>query len=226
MRLIFVRHGHPDYINDCLTELGRIQAKQAAERLKGEGIEKIYSSPCGRAYETAAYTASMLNLDIIKLDFMREISWGSIDGTPIYADGHPWNVADSALLGGVDFFSKTDEEKIWKNNIVAYEKEKVCKSFDEWLENLGYRRERNLYRVVGNDTDKSVALFSHGGSSTAVLSHLLDLPFAYLLTRLCPDFTAITILNFGNQKDELVIPRIEIANDTRHIKSGGITYGR
>lgn len=226
MRLIFVRHGHPDYINDCLTELGRIQAKQAAERLKGEGIEKIYSSPCGRAYETAAYTASMLNLDIIKLDFMREISWGSIDGTPIYADGHPWNVADSVLLGGIDFFSKTDEEKIWKNNIVAYEKEKVCKSFDEWLENLGYRRERNLYRVVGNDTDKSVALFSHGGSSTAVLSHLLDLPFAYLLTRLCPDFTAITILNFGNQKDELVIPRIEIANDTRHIKSGGITYGR
>ncbi len=26
MRIIFVRHGHPDYTNDCLTELGHLQA--------------------------------------------------------------------------------------------------------------------------------------------------------------------------------------------------------
>ncbi len=93
MRLILVRHGHPDYARDCLTELGHIQAKQAAERLKDEGIEKIYSSSCGRAYETASYTAAMLNLSVSKLDFMRELQWGSADGAPIYENGHPWAVA-------------------------------------------------------------------------------------------------------------------------------------
>ncbi len=43
MRLFFVRHGHPDYEKDCLTELGHIQAERAAMRLKEEGIKKIYS---------------------------------------------------------------------------------------------------------------------------------------------------------------------------------------
>ena len=38
MRIIFVRHGHPDYVHDCLTDLGHLQATAAAERLRDEGI--------------------------------------------------------------------------------------------------------------------------------------------------------------------------------------------
>jgi len=47
MRIVFVRHGHPNYEKDCLTELGHRQAAAAAERLRHEGVEKIYSSTCG-----------------------------------------------------------------------------------------------------------------------------------------------------------------------------------
>ena len=54
MRIVFVRHGDPDYAHDCLTEKGLIQAKQAAVRLREEGIEEIWSSPMGRAQQTAA----------------------------------------------------------------------------------------------------------------------------------------------------------------------------
>ena len=36
MKLIFVRHGEPDYRNDCLTENGILQAKATAVRLKDE----------------------------------------------------------------------------------------------------------------------------------------------------------------------------------------------
>ena len=53
MRIIFVRHGEPDYQRDCLTETGREQAAAAAERLAGEGIVEIYASPCGLARQTA-----------------------------------------------------------------------------------------------------------------------------------------------------------------------------
>ena len=35
MRIVFVRHGHPDYKNDCLTPLGHEQAKAAAARPVG-----------------------------------------------------------------------------------------------------------------------------------------------------------------------------------------------
>ena len=94
MRIIFIRHGEPDYARDCLTERGREQARAAAERLRGEGIDEIYSSPLGRAAETAAFTAEALGKPVKTLDFMRELHWGSADGRPIPADGHPWDLAD------------------------------------------------------------------------------------------------------------------------------------
>ena len=89
MRIIFVRHGEPDYAHDCLTEMGRLQAVDAAERLRNEGIEEIFSSPQGRAAETAAATADLLKRPVQTLDYMRELHWGSIDGTPLPSDGIP-----------------------------------------------------------------------------------------------------------------------------------------
>ncbi|WP_155243821.1 histidine phosphatase family protein [Butyrivibrio fibrisolvens] len=44
MRLIFVRHGDPDYQNDCLTPKGIEQSKRTAQRLNAEDIKAIYSS--------------------------------------------------------------------------------------------------------------------------------------------------------------------------------------
>ena len=64
MRIIFIRHGEPDYRNDCLTETGREQALLAAERIQGEGIEEIWSSPLGRAYETAEAASKLLGIPI------------------------------------------------------------------------------------------------------------------------------------------------------------------
>jgi broad specificity phosphatase PhoE len=69
MRFIFVRHGEPDYANDCLTENGKKQAINVAMRLKDEDISAIFSSPMGRARETASYTAKSHNLEIQNLDF-------------------------------------------------------------------------------------------------------------------------------------------------------------
>ena len=42
MRIIFVRHGEPDYAHDCLTEQGKQQALAAAERLREEGIDQLF----------------------------------------------------------------------------------------------------------------------------------------------------------------------------------------
>ena len=64
MRIILVRHGHPNYADDCLTPLGRKHAAAAAQRLRDEGIQKIFSSTCGRAMETARHTADLLGLSV------------------------------------------------------------------------------------------------------------------------------------------------------------------
>ena len=95
MRIIFVRHGDPDYEHDCLTELGHVQAKAVAERLAGENISEIDASPYGRAQQTASYTAQKLNLPVNTLEYMHEITWG---GPGIPENGHPWTLSEKMIL--------------------------------------------------------------------------------------------------------------------------------
>ncbi len=225
MKIVFVRHGHPDYVNDCLTDLGHEQAAKAALRLKDEGISEIYSSPFGRAYETALHTAELLSKDVTKIDFMREIKWGSSDGKEIYRDGHPWDTSLYAVSLGHSLMDESwTKTAPFSNNVVFSEIERVARESDEWFESLGYRREGSNYRVIGDDTEKTIALFCHGGSSSALFSHLLNLPFFYLCRTICPDFTSITVISLSDEKGSLTAPMIEYANDSRHIRGGTVSY--
>jgi len=219
MRIIFVRHGHPNYVNDCLTELGRKHAAAAAERLKGEGISEIYSSTCGRAYETAGYVAEKYGLPIVKCEFMREISWGSVDNEPIDFDGHPWSAVDDMVAKGESILNSdwASQEPFVRNKMVSYV-ENIADALDEWLKMLGYTREGLYYRVTGSSTNKTIAAFGHGGAGSAIFSHLFNLPYPFVCTTLNQDYTGITIVELPDTPGALVKPRFEIMNDARHIK--------
>lgn len=223
MRIVFVRHGHPNYRDDCLTELGHVHAEAAARRLEKEGIGEIHSSSCGRAVETAQHTAEKLNLAVTQHDFMREIAWRPIEGEELPYNGNPWNVAEDMVKQGMDL-TCTDwmEREPFCKSVVDQYVDKVAEGIDRWMENLGYQREGMYYRVTGENTDRTVAMFSHGGSSTAAFAHMLNLPFPYLCQTMQPDFTAITVLTLSDEKGALTSPRIEIANDSRHIQGGEI----
>ena len=56
MRLLFIRHGDPDYLLDGLTAVGRREAELLAERIAPMEIAEYYVSPLGRAKATAAPT--------------------------------------------------------------------------------------------------------------------------------------------------------------------------
>ena len=229
MRIIFVRHGHPNYVNDCLTELGRKHAAAAAERLKDEGISEIYSSTNGRAMETAGYVAEKYGLPIVKCEFMREISWGSVDNEPLFLDGHPWSTVDAMVAKGESILNPNwaKEAPFARNKMVGYV-ENIDTALDEWLKNLGYTREGLYYRVAGKNavnadgnrinTDKTIAAFGHGGAGSAIFSHLFNLPYPFVCTTLNQDYTGITIVELPDTPGALVKPRFEIMNDARHMK--------
>lgn len=226
MRIIFVRHGHPNYEKDCLTELGHRHAVAAAERLKNEGIQQIFSSTCGRAYETAEYTAKQYGLPIVKCEFMREISWGSVDNNPITFDGHPWSTVDDMVAKGESILNPdwASEEPFVRNKMVGYV-ENIAIALDEWLETHGYKREGLYYRVLEPvqggmpvTTAKTIAAFGHGGAGSAIFSHLFNLPYPFVCTTLNQDYTGITVVELPDTPGTLVKPRFEILNDARHIK--------
>lgn len=218
MRIIFVRHGEPDYARDCLTDVGKAQAAAAAERLADENISEVYASPCGRASQTAAFTARRLGLPVVILDYMREISWG---GPGIPEDGHPWTLADRMIEEGFDFYARDwREHPYFKDNVATAYYEKIAARFDAFLADRGYRREGARYRCAGG-TDKTVALFSHGGSGACALARVLSLPFPYVASVMPYDFTSVAVVSLPVREGAFVRPRLELFNDCVHIGKRG-----
>ncbi|MBQ2953810.1 MAG: histidine phosphatase family protein [Clostridia bacterium] len=221
MRIIFVRHGHPDYARDCLTALGRQHAAAAAERLAGEGISRIFSSTHGRALETAAFTAARLGLDTERCEFMREISWGKNPG--------PWELVDRRVEKGVPLMDADWERSpdFGANALMLDCVRAKADATDAWLASLGYVREGTFYRVAADaQPECTVAAFGHGGASAAIISRIFDLPFPFVCAACGPDFTGITVVEMPHRPCKLVTPRFEIMNDARHIAGGNVSYGQ
>ena len=157
MRLIFVRHGEPNYDLDCLTELGHKQAKIAAKRLLNEGIEKIFSSPLGRAYQTAQAFSEASGLKQIEIvDFMREIRYGLEDALYIDDKYNPWEIANLMMEKGGNL-----QEPNWEvfpgfqENTATIDVKKIMAESDKWLESLGYKREGLYYRNICKNDEKT-----------------------------------------------------------------------
>ncbi|MBQ9805130.1 MAG: histidine phosphatase family protein [Clostridia bacterium] len=228
MKIYFVRHGHPDYEKDCLTELGQRQAAAAAERLRDSGIERIFASTHGRAMQTAAYTAELLGLDVVPCDFMREIGWGSTTDEPLPANGHPWTMSNGHVRNGETLTDRDwRESKDYATNQAVKRIKTVTDGVDAWLASLGYVREGEYYRVTGEEPCKAVAMFSHGGASIATLSHLFNLPFPQLVAILCMHFTSVTVVNLAGEAGTLTCPQLYLY-DSMYLtneKETAPTYG-
>lgn len=220
MRIIFVRHGHPDYKTDSLIEIGKIQAEAVAKRLDGEGISEIYSSTMGRAMQTAEPFSKSSGLPITPLDFMREVTWGSDDPSrELPHNGHPWLLLPEYVKAG-----KSLSVRDWEgyrdfafNTKLQRSVARVTSGADGWLRDLGYAREGEYYRVSEGAGDKTVVLFSHGGSSSAFISHLLNLPFLAACLFIRPYFCSVSVIRLEGKVGELVMPTIELLDDSRHV---------
>ncbi len=225
MRIVFVRHGEPDYVSDSLTAIGREQAKAAAIRLKEEGIEEIWSSPLGRALETAKAASDVLGLPVQTLDFMREVSWGSIDDSEILCGGHPWAIVFEMARLGLDLNDPNWRDlPYFRNNKLLKCIDLIENGIDQWLERYGYVREGLYYRhTVEEKQPRTIAVFSHGGSSCAAMGHILDLPFPYACALLHIDYTGITVVQMENRIGSGTLSRLTLSNEARHIRSPGLT---
>ena len=56
MKIIFIRHGEPNYEIDSLTEKGWREAELLSKRTAKWNVTDFYCSPLGRAKDTASFT--------------------------------------------------------------------------------------------------------------------------------------------------------------------------
>lgn len=88
-KIYVTRHGETEWnklrrmqgrLDSPLTELGREQAQWLGERLKDVKIDHLYSSPAGRAIETATLINQFKGLPIKTSENLQEICLGSWEG--------------------------------------------------------------------------------------------------------------------------------------------------
>ncbi len=98
-RILVARHGEAEYETELcsddggsLTAVGRRQARDLADRLRGDRIARVWTSALSRAVQTAEIAAAGLGVDVVVREGLREYGVGSLAGT----DGD-----EAAVLGPV-----------------------------------------------------------------------------------------------------------------------------
>lgn len=220
MYLYLVRHGDPDYKNDCLTPLGKKQAEAVGDRIALLKPDHLYTSPMGRASETSIPSAQKTGLPVTTLEFLHEIKSG-IHGLPAEekAKYSPWLSSQVLAAEGVDLLRYDFSEHFaWKGTRFEESVGIVTEGFDAWMSENGFTREGLYYRCTRPNDEKNV-FFAHGGSISCIFAHLLNLPVQYICA--FQDFycTSITSIRFDAVSGALSVPRMLSVNDCFHIET-------
>lgn len=163
MRLLIARHGQTKHnldhryqgITDApLNETGRAQATQLADRLAGEKIDLIYSSPLMRSTQTAELIAKVNTIEIKKDERLREISFGDWEGMSY----------DEIKAQSADLLKK------WINDPAH-----VPPPNGETLIQLATRVRDAVDELKSQHTDQTVLVVTHGGVIRTMLCLALGL---------------------------------------------------
>lgn len=226
MKLILVRHGDPNYKDNCLTPLGHVQAEAVVPRIAALEPDALYSSTYGRALETAEHTAAKLGMEITQLDFMREISTGpeglSKEEKLRYS---PWVFSREMAENGEDLLHfDFSDHYTWKGTPFEKSYARVTEGFDEWFAGLGYVREGMYYRCTRKNPDH-VVIFAHGGSISCLLAHFTGIPVQFICGFININCTGITSVRFDGDEGSVVVPKILTINEHSHIRGLAVPEG-
>ena len=166
-RVLLWRHGQTDWniLNRFqghsdipLNDVGRYQAKHAAEILAGMNPTAIISSDLGRAYETAQALANLVGLTVTTHENLRETNGGLWEGKT----------------------GKENRAEDFQNFI------RWIDGDDNPAGTTGERRSEVAARAVGvimkeleGKTDELLVVATHGGTARCVLGELLKLPLSH-----------------------------------------------
>lgn len=223
MLLYLVRHGDPNYKLDCLTERGKLEAEALALRMKASRIDTVYSSPMGRARETAEPTCRLLKKPCLIEEWTHEVL---SERLTTYPTGEPVSVSrlQNTLLrenGEISIpFEKTFTSKALRETEMEKAFIYIRDNGRVFLEKLGYREENGIYRILRKNEDR-VALFTHAVFTRVWLSEMLHIPLHLMWASFTPTHTGVTILEFKNNADGVTAPKVLCFSDMSHLYANG-----
>lgn len=224
MLLYIIRHGDPIYETDTLTERGFLQAEAVGKRMFDAKIDRIFTSPMGRAKDTATPACRMLGLDFSVEDWAHEVEDDRL--TP-YPDGVMKSISfipESVYRenGNIDLsYADTFECTGISGSNMRRARDIIEAGGKDFLERLGYREENGVYRIL-RPNEERVALFCHSVMGRAWLSSLLHIPLHLMWAGFEMTHTGVTVLEFRNRESGFTVPKCLCFSDMSHLYAAGL----
>ena len=206
--VFLVRHGRTGWNKEQifrgtkdvpLDEVGRAEARLVGERLKGEGIRAVYSSPLSRARETAQAIAGFHNVEVQCLDGLSDLHFGEWEG-----------------------LSLKEVRKQYPDLYQEWLKQPHHVIFPggEGLDAVTSRAKKAVEEIIERYPKEGVALVSHRVVLKTLICALLGLDNSHFWN-IAQDTTAI---NCFHHRNETWI--CNVLNDTCHLKGVGKERGK
>ncbi len=173
-----------------VTEKGQKQLECLTKRFKNIPIDVIYSSPQIRAYKTALAVKGTHNINIIKMDDLRELDGGVFEGKA-------WQTLDEEFK---------DEMFLWNTKPHLFKAEG-----GESMEHVFNRVTSALNKIIRENDGKTVVITSHGCSLRNMHCYLSGNSFENLYTIPWVDNTGVTYVECGKNN------KIIYQNDLSHL---------
>ena len=217
MRLLFIRHGEPDYEKDSLTEKGFREAEYLAEYLADVKIDACYVSPLGRAKDTAAPTLLEKQMTGVECQWLEEFPAKVVrpdKGFPINC----WDFLPQDWTGVNEYYDKSlwAKTELMEEGNVAQIYQNVTQEFDGLLAKHGYAREGNIYRVERANRD-TIAFFCHFALECVLLGHLIGASPMVLWHGFCAAPSSVTTVFTEERREGVASFRISRFGDISHL---------
>ncbi len=184
MELVLIRHGLPEKVinedgspaDPPLSDIGMVQAEKVADWLKDMQIDRLYSSPMNRAFQTAQPLATMKNLDIEIRDGVAEYDQQAGHYIPVEQlkelDYDRWKKLMNGEMDDIDF-------------------PRFC---NDVVETIG--------KIVSENSGKRVAITCHGGVINVWAAHVIGFEPRMFFN---PDYTSINRFKAASTGEKSVI---------------------
>ena len=238
MRLLFIRHGDPDYVHDSLTETGKKEAQLLVPRMLQEQVTDFYVSPLGRAAATAQPTLEATGKQAQCMDWLREFpAQMDVSGSAFLQEAYPdtrrnedgsfgtrivWDMLPAFWRDTKDYYDKD----LWKttppakNSDMCERYQDVADGLDQVLAGYGYVRDGGLYRTQ-QGSSATAAFFCHFGVTCVMLSHLWGISPHILFHTLAMAPTSVTEVWTEERRKGEVIFRATKIGDISHLYAAG-----
>ncbi|MCR5106773.1 MAG: histidine phosphatase family protein [Lachnospiraceae bacterium] len=225
MKLIFIRHGDPDYSIDSLTAQGFKEAELLAEFFfdQGQRIDECYVSSLGRAKDTASFTCNKYGIEAKELEWLKEFP--SRINRPDVKDRKMicWDWLPQDWTKEDEFYSYENfaDNDIMEEGSVGEEYRRVTGLFDEFLAQHGYVHDGRIFRVT-RANDDNIVIFAHFGSTCVMLSHLLHISPMVLWHGFAAAPTSVTRVVTEERRKGIASFRILSYGDISHLNAAKV----